>query len=52
VEFQALDDPAVSEYLKRRAKDLNMGTSKVDYIKYRMERAWKTLEDAKSPDPA
>jgi len=25
-----------------------MGTSKGDYIKYRLERAWKTLEDAKS----
>lgn len=33
---------------QEKASEYDMKTSKEDYIKYRIQRAWKTFEDAKS----
>ena len=38
----------LSKYCQRRNKDIDVKrATQEDYIKYRLERAWKTLEDAK-----
>jgi hypothetical protein len=48
--IKVLDDSTLSKYIQGRIKDLNMKSTQKDYTKYRIERAWKTFEDAKSLD--
>jgi uncharacterized protein (UPF0332 family) len=48
MEIKVLDDSTLSKYIQGRIKDLNMKSTQKDYTKYRIERAWKTFEDAKS----
>src|ERR1035437_1318427 len=48
MEIKVLDDSTLSKYIQGRIKDLNMKSTQKDYTRYRIERAWKTFEDAKS----
>jgi len=43
-----LGNTTLSEYCQRRIKFINLKkVTQEDYIKYRIERSWKTFEDAK-----
>lgn len=45
---KALGNTTLSKYCQRRNKDIDVKrATQEDYIKYRLDRAWKTLEDAK-----
>ncbi len=48
METKTLGNTTLSKYCQRRNKDIDVKrATQEDYIKYRLERAWKTLEDAK-----